>query len=516
MKSSKEKEKEKDKYKEKEKENSKLLELRNITKTFPGVKALDNVDFDLFAGECHALVGENGAGKSTLVKIIAGEYKQDTGEIYICGNKVNIQDTHHAQELGVAFVPQEFQLIPYLNGVENIFLGRLLRGRFGNVNWRLLKKKAQELLDSLEWKIDLSVSVKNLSVAEMQIIQIARAISMDARVFIFDEPTAMLGEKEIERLFDLMNLLKEKGIGIIYISHRLAEIFPICERVTILRDGKVIGTSDINKISIDEIIKMMLGRSLEESFPERNPSIGQEVLKVEKLSKRGVFKNISFKLREGEVLGIAGLIGAGKTELVCSIFGKLLYDEGEIFIRGKEVAIKSPDTAISYGIALIPDDRRNEGLIMSETVRENISITILEKLKRLLLIDRKAERKKVVEIVDRLDIRCASIEQKVGYLSGGNQQKVVLGKWLIANSDILIFDEPTKGIDVGAKRQFYQIINELSRSGKAIIVISQELEELIGLTHRILVLAKGKVVAELDTEKTDKNEIMKYAVGSFR
>ncbi len=499
----------------KNKESLKLLELKNITKTFPGVKALDNICFDLFAGECHALVGENGAGKSTLMKIIAGEYKQDTGQIYIDGNKVNIQDTHHAQKLGIAFVPQEFQLIPYLNGIENIFLGRLIRSKFGNVNWQLLKKKAQELLNSLDWDINLGVPVKNLSIAEMQIIQIARAISMDAKIFIFDEPTAMLGEKEIERLFKLLNLLKEKDFGIIYISHRLAEIFPICDRVTVLRDGKVIGTSDIKEIHMDEIIKMMLGRSFEESFPEKNQLIGQEVLRVQNLSKKGVFEDISFKLSEGEILGIAGLIGAGKTELVSSIFGKFPYDKGKIFIRGKEVIIKSPDIAISHGIALIPDDRRNEGLIMSENVRENISITILKRLKRLFIIDKKIEFKEVSKIVDHLDIRCTTIEQNVGYLSGGNQQKVVLGRWLIANSDILIFDEPTKGIDVGAKKQFYHIINELSRNGKAIIVISQELEELIGLTNRILVLAKGKIVAELATSMTNKNEVMKYAVGSL-
>ncbi len=492
-----------------------LLELVNIRKAFPGVQALDSVSFDLNPGEAHAVVGENGAGKSTMIKIVTGEYKKDSGDIFISGEQVSIRDTHHAQELGIAVVPQEFQLVPHLNGLENIFLGRLVRNKVGSVNWRSLKARAREIIRFLEWEINLSTPVRKLSVAEMQIIQISRALALDSRILILDEPTAMLGEKEIENLFRVIRILKNKGIGIIYISHRLAEIFPICERVTVLRDGKLIGTNFIEKIDLDTIIRMILGTSLEASYPAKNKKLGSKILEVKNLTKKGAFSNINFEVREGEVLGITGLIGAGKTELVTSIFGEMSFDEGEVTIHGTEMKIKSPADAIKENIGLIPDDRRNLGLILGKKIRENVSITILRSLKSLLFVNKKREKDKVKQVVSDLSIKCRSIEENVDYLSGGNQQKVVLAKWLIANSDILIFDEPTKGIDVGAKRQVYQLINDLSKNNKTIIVISMELEELIGLTHRILVMAKGEIVTELVTEKTSENEIMKYAVGGF-
>ncbi|KPJ85910.1 MAG: hypothetical protein AMS17_13805 [Spirochaetes bacterium DG_61] len=492
-----------------------LLELVNISKTFPGVQALDSVSFDLNAGEAHAVVGENGAGKSTMIKIVTGEYKKDSGDIFISGEQVSIRDTHHAQELGIAVVPQEFQLVPHLNGLENIFLGRLVRNKVGSVDWRSLKARAREIIRFLEWEINLSTPVRKLSVAEMQILQISRALALDSRILILDEPTAMLGEKEIENLFRVIRILKNKGIGIIYISHRLAEIFPICERVTVLRDGKLIGTNFVEKIDLDTIIRMILGTSLEASYPAKNKKLGSKILEVKNLTKKGSFSNINFEVREGEVLGITGLIGAGKTELVTSIFGEMLFDEGEVTIHGTEMKIKSPADAIKENIGLIPDDRRNLGLILGKKIRENVSITILRSLKSLLFVNKKREKDKVRRVVSDLSIKCRSIEENVDYLSGGNQQKVVLAKWLIANSDILIFDEPTKGIDVGAKRQVYQLINDLSQNNKTIIVISMELEELIGLTHRILVMAKGEIVTELVTDKTSENEIMKYAVGGF-
>jgi len=492
-----------------------LLELVNISKTFPGVQALDSVSFDLNAGEAHAVVGENGAGKSTMIKIVTGEYKKDSGDIFISGEQVSIRDTHHAQELGIAVVPQEFQLVPHLNGLENIFLGRLVRNKVGSVDWRSLKARAREIIRFLEWEINLSTPVRKLSVAEMQILQISRALALDSRILILDEPTAMLGEKEIENLFRVIRILKNKGIGIIYISHRLAEIFPICERVTVLRDGKLIGTNFVEKIDLDTIIRMILGTSLEASYPAKNKKLGSKILEVKNLTKKGSFSNINFEVREGEVLGITGLIGAGKTELVTSIFGEMLFDEGEVTSHGTEMKIKSPADAIKENIGLIPDDRRNLGLILGKKIRENVSITILRSLKSLLFVNKKREKDKVRRVVSDLSIKCRSIEENVDYLSGGNQQKVVLAKWLIANSDILIFDEPTKGIDVGAKRQVYQLINDLSQNNKTIIVISMELEELIGLTHRILVMAKGEIVTELVTDKTSENEIMKYAVGGF-
>lgn len=490
----------------------KLLELKQVDKSFSGVKVLDSVDFDLFTGECHSIVGANGAGKSTLMKIVIGEYKKDSGKIFINGNQIEINSPYHAQQLGISMVPQEFYIVPHLNGVENIFLGKLKKNDLSFVNWKYLKTKAKELIKLLGWEIDLNVPIKQLTVPETQVIQIARALSSDPKIIIFDEPTAMLGDKDIEGLFRVINILKQRGIGIVYISHRLAEIFSISERITVLRDGKVVHSGYTEDIEVEEVIELMLGKSLEESYPEKNENIGDPILEVVNLGKKGMVEDASLKLRKGEVLGIAGLIGAGKTSLVNLIFGKVPYDTGKIVVDNRETRIGSPSEAKKNRIALIPDDRRNEGLIMGKKVRENISITILDRLKKVFLINRKEEVVRTSQMVDSLNIKCSSVEQKIDFLSGGNQQKVVLAKWLLADSDIILFDEPTKGIDVGAKRQFYELINKLSREGKAIIVISQELEELIGLSHRILVMWKGKIVKEFNTNETNREEIMKYAI----
>lgn len=490
----------------------KLLELKQIGKAFSDVKVLDSVDFDLFAGECHSIVGANGAGKSTLMKIVIGEYKKDSGEIFINGNQIEINSPHHAKQLGISMVPQEFCVVPHLNGVENVFLGKLKKNDLGFVSWKYLKNKAKELIKLLGLEIDLSIPVKQLTVPEIQVIQIARALLSDPKIIIFDEPTAMLGDKDIEALFGVINTLKQRDIGIIYISHRLAEIFSISERVTVLRDGEVVHSAYTEDIEVEEVIELMLGKSLEESYPEKNENIGDPVLEVMNLGKKGIVENVSFKLRRGEVLGIAGLIGAGKTSLVSLMFGKVPYDSGKIVVNNREAKINSPSEAKKNRIALIPDDRRNEGLIMDKKIRENISITILDRLKKAFLINRKKEVVLANQMVGSLNIKCSSIEQKIDFLSGGNQQKVVLAKWLLADSDIILFDEPTKGIDVGAKRQFYELINELSKEGKAIIVISQELEELIGLSHKILIMWKGKAVKELNTDETNIDEIMRYAV----
>ncbi len=491
----------------------KVLQMTGIRKAFAGTVALDNVDFDLLAGECHALVGENGAGKSTLIKILCGAYSSDSGTILLEGKPVTIRDPHHAQRLGIAAVHQEFQLIPYLSGLENIFVGRLRRNRLGTVAWRDLRADAEEILRFLEWDADLMRPVREMSVAERQLVQIARAISLNVRTLILDEPTSMLGDREVERLFRVISILKGRGVGIIYISHRLGEVFRVCDRFTVLRDGKVVATDRVENATEQQLISLMLGRPLGESFPERNINLGPVVLEVRDLSAGDKFRGVSFELHRGEILGIAGLVGAGKTELAQAIFGNLPHDRGAVLVAGREARIDSPSVAIARKIAFIPDDRRNLGLVMGKPIRVNASMVILKTLRRLFFIDRWRENATVAKIVGELDVRHTSIEQLVDYLSGGNQQKVVLAKWLVADSDIFIFDEPTKGIDVGAKREFYRIISDLAKAGKAVILISPELDELMGLTHRLLVMANGRVVATLTTADTSRDEVMKYAIG---
>lgn len=491
----------------------KVLEMTGIGKAFAGTVALDNVDFDLFEGECHALVGENGAGKSTLIKILCGAYSSDSGTILLDGKPVTIRDPHHAQQLGISAVHQEFQLIPYLSGLENIFIGRLRRNRLGTVAWKELRADAEEILRFLEWDADLMRPVREMSVAERQLIQIARAISLNVRTLILDEPTAMLGDREVERLFRVISILKSRGVGIIYISHRLGEVFRVCDRFTVLRDGKVVATDWVKNATEAQLIGLMLGRSLGESFPERNVNLGPVVLEVRDLSAGERFSGVSFELHQGEILGIAGLVGAGKTELAQAIFGNLPHDRGAVLVAGKDARIDSPSVAIARKLAFIPDDRRNLGLIMGKPIRVNASMVILKTFRRLFFIDRGREKATVGKIIRELDVRHTSLEQKVDYLSGGNQQKVVLAKWLIADSDIFIFDEPTKGIDVGAKREFYRIISDLAKAGKAVILISPELDELMGLTHRLIVMANGRVVATLTTANTSRDEVMRYAIG---
>ena len=491
-----------------------LLEVKNCSKSFPGVQALDDVDFKLFPGHCTALVGENGAGKSTLIKIIDGAYQKDMGEIYINGVKVDIKDTKHAQHFGISVVHQELQLIPELNGIENIFLGKCEYRKFHLINWRKLNKKAKEILELLNYGIDLKIPVKFLRTPERQIIQLARALSSDTKILILDELTAMLQEKEIERIYKIIKLLKSRNIGIIYISHRLNEVFDICDRYTVLCDGKLVNSGDVKDINKDKLIEMMIGRTLSKVFPGLNKDIGETTLEIKNLTSKA-YTNINLSVNKGEVVGIAGLVGAGKTELVNSFFGNYKYNSGEIRINRKLIKIDSPVKAIKNSIGLMPDERKRLGLIIDFSITNNVTLPSIRRYKKVLNIfmDKNREKIDTKEYIKSLNISCYSPSQRVVNLSGGNQQKVVLGKWLLKDSNILIFDEPTRGIDVGTKVEIYKIINNLSKKGNSIVIVSAEIEELIGLCHKIYIIFEGKLRGVVSGKNKTQENIIHYIVG---
>ena len=487
--------------------------MEHITKRFPGVLALDDVHFDLNAGEVHVLLGENGAGKSTLMKILSGAYKKDEGKIFIDGNPREIESPRHAQELGVGIIYQEFNLNPFLSVAENIFQGREPTLFPGVIDWKRLYDDAQEILDDLKVSIDAKDEVRNLGVAMQQMVEVAKALSLDARILIMDEPTAALSRHEIEQLFRIIRQLKERGVGIIYISHRLEEIFEIGDRVTVLRDGKYVDTRPAEGLSRDEVVHMMVNRDLDEQIPKEETRFGAEVLRVENLSVNERLHDISFSLREGEILGIAGLMGAGRTRLAKAIFGAEKLSGGKIFIAGKQVKINSPRDAINAGIGLVTEDRKDEGLVLARSVKENISLPNIDQFLNMGVLDFQKENRTVDRYIDKLDIKTPGINQKVVYLSGGNQQKVVLSKWLCSHARIFIFDEPTRGIDVGAKKEIYQLMNDLTAEGDAIIMISSEMPEILGMSDTILVMRNGRVMGILSGEDVTQQKIMKYALG---
>ena len=488
-----------------------VVQMQGITKEFPGVVALNGVDFNLKRGEVHALVGENGAGKSTLIKILSGAYEMDRGEIRINGQKVNISSPRHSQELGISVIYQEFNLVPYLSVAENIFLGRESMSNGVFINNKENRAKAQELLDRLELEISIDDTVADLGVAQQQMVEVAKALSMQASIIVMDEPTSALGNREIEQLFRTIEKMKSEGISIIYISHRLEELWQIADRVTVLRDGQFITTSDMETMDKDQLIKYMVGRDLTEQFPERNVSLGEEILRVENLSKKGVLENISFNLRKGEVVGFAGLVGSGRTELMRCLFGADRFEQGKIYLEGREIEIKSPRDAIGHGIGFITEDRQRQGLMLVRPVKENITVTALDRVISNLLIDHSEERRIAEDLVDKLRIRTPGLEQEVRYLSGGNQQKVVISKWLLEKAKILIFDEPTRGIDVGAKKEVYSLINELVGQGVGVIMVSSELPEILGMSDRIYVMSEGRITGELGSQEATQEKILQYA-----
>ena len=491
-----------------------ILKMESIRKTFPGVTALDNVDFELRKGEAHVLLGENGAGKSTLVKILSGAYQMTSGKISLSGESILIKSPRYAQELGISIIYQELNLIPYLSAAENIFLGREILKRTGLIDKKAILYTAQKILNDLGVKINAGSLVKNLGIAKQQMIEVAKALSLDAKILIMDEPTSALSENEIKQLFHTIRQLKEKGVSIIFISHRLEELFEIGDRVTVLRDAKNVGTRNISETNKSELILMMVNRQLKEQFPKQKSEIGEELLRVERLTRKGTLRNISFSLYRGEILGISGLLGSGRTELARAIFGADKIDSGEIYIRGVKQNISSPRDAINLGLGFLTEDRKSQGLILIMSLKENISLPNLNAFSKFGLVHKKIEEDAAASFVNDLRIKTTSLNQKVIYLSGGNQQKVVFAKWLCSKADIFIFDEPTRGIDVGSKVEIYQLMNQLTAEGAAIIMISSELPEILGMSDRILVMHQNGIAGEFTSDEASQEKIMRCALGA--
>ncbi len=491
-----------------------VIEMKDISKSFSGNKVLENVEFQLLPGEVHALMGENGAGKSTLMKILTGIYERDAGTVLVKGQEVHFKNPKEAEQAGIAVIHQELNIIPYLTVYENMFLGKELTvGRFGITKDKEMKKKTKEYLNRLGIDIDPNMEAGNLSVGQQQMIEIARAVAANTEVLIMDEPTAALTDREIEALFKVISSSKEQGVGIVYISHRMEEIFQICDRISVLRDGQFIDVKAIKDTNFDEIVKLMVGRQLGERFPERDSSTGLEKFRVENLTSKGSFENISFSVHQGEIVGVAGLMGAGRTEIMQAVFGYRPLHGGKIFIDGQEVSIKSPYDAIHEGIAFVTEDRKSQGLILDLSVRENISITNLAKISNKSLISTQKEVSLVDEMIEKLRVKTSGRELSVKSLSGGNQQKIVIGKWLGINPKILILDEPTRGVDVGAKKEIYQLMNDLTKQGVSIIMVSSELPEILGMSDRILVIHEGKLSAILNKNEANQEIIMQSATG---
>jgi ABC-type sugar transport system ATPase subunit len=496
-------------------EKSPLIEIKNCTMEFPGVKALNNVNFTLLPGECHGLVGENGAGKSTLSKCIIGENHMTKGDLFVDGRKIKIPaySIRESQELGIAIVHQEFQLMNDMSGLENIFIGHY-KTKMGFVNWRALNKNVRELMDFLQCEVNLNIPVKYLRTAEKQLVQLAKAALSDPKVLILDELTAVLQEKDIRNIFRIIKILKERGMGIIYISHRLDEIFECCDTYTVLCDGRYVNSGNVADITKPELIKMIIGRELTQVYPPMNDKFGDVMLEVKGLSSPEAFRDINLSVRAGEVIGLAGLLGAGKTELIHALFGNHKITKGKIFIKGKEVRINNPRQAIRLGLGLIPDERRMLGLDMLFDIKDNTTLPSMGKFRKFKIFqDHKAEAKAAFEINEKMDLRYHSLWQNVAKLSGGNQQKIVIAKWVLQNSEIFLLDEPTRGIDIGAKFEIYTLINELTKQGKSVILVSPELEELIGLCSRIYIMFEGAIMDTVEGERKTQEVIISSLLG---
>ncbi|MFQ5706176.1 MAG: sugar ABC transporter ATP-binding protein [bacterium] len=489
-----------------------VLKMHQIRKTFPGVVALDGVEFELKRGEVHVLLGENGAGKSTLMKILSGAYQKSSGEIFLNGRNVSIRSPKHARALGIATIYQEYNLIPHLSVAENIFLGREPTVLPGVIDQKTIVRQAQRVLRELGVNVGINRRVHDLGVAQQQMVEIAKAISQRAQIFIMDEPTAALTDLEIEGLFSTVRKLKRQGVSIVYISHRIEELFEIGDRVTVLRDGQYIGTRDTQTVSKSELITMMVNREITELFPKQKAVVSKEVLRVEDLNKKGALYHISFSLFQGEILGIAGLLGSGRTELARAIFGVDPIDSGTIWIKNSEARLCSPRIAINAGMGFLTEDRRSQGLIGVLSVQENICLTSLGQFSRFGIVRPKEAYAAANQFVKELRIKTPSLYQKVMYLSGGNQQKVVLSKWLCSQAEIFIFDEPTLGIDVGAKVEIYKLMNDLTAAGTAIVMISSELPEILGMSDRILVMNEGRISGELTAAEATQEKILHYAL----
>jgi len=488
-----------------------LLVMTGINKYFPGVYAVQNVDFDLRKGEIHALVGENGAGKSTLMKVLAGVHPPEAGEIQIQGKSIKVDSPAIARSSGVVMVHQELKLANALTVAENIFLGSVPTNRYGLVDWKLLKKKAVDALAVLNIKMDVDRKVCDLTVAEMQLVEIAKALVLNAKIIIMDEPSAVLTPFELRQLYIVLREQRDRGVSIIYISHRLEEIFELADRVTVMKDGAKVAVLDVVSTNKWEIVKLMVGRELGKHYPKRTHKIGEPVLELKNVTRKGKVENISLTLHCGEILGIAGLIGAGRSELANIIFGAEPLDSGQIMIRGETTKIASPQDAMRKGLGFVTEDRRQTGLFAIMTVRENITIANLQKFTRRGFLDLKREYEIAKDFINRIRIITPSSDQQVQNLSGGNQQRVLLSKWINTDSKIFLIDEPTRGIDVGSKEELYVLMNELVANGAAILMISSELPEILGMSDRILVMNHGHLTAEFDITEATEVKIMECA-----
>lgn len=504
-------------------EHTALLRMEGISKFFPGVQALQGVHLEVYPGECLALVGENGAGKSTLMKILSGVYLPDEGHLELDGSPVRLSTPHQAQELGISIIYQEFNLMPNLTVMENVYIGRE-PDRAGFVRRQVMERQTRELLDQLGVRLRPDAVVRDLSVADQQMVEIAKALSTNARLVIMDEPTSALSETEVTALLQLVRQLKARGLGIIFITHRLDEVFQICDRITVLRDGQNVGEAPMDEVDPDWIVRMMVGRELGDLFQKEAAAVAVDAapaLEVRGLSRTGsvrdssaiVLEDVHLTVRSGEIVGLAGLVGSGRTEVVRAIFGADPYDRGEILIDGTPVQIRSPRDAIRHGIGLVPEDRKAQALVLDLTVRENISLARLGRLVRAGFVRFRRERQLARELVERLHIRTPSLEQQVVNLSGGNQQKVVIAKWLALRPRVLILDEPTRGIDIGAKAEVHHLMSELASQGVAILMISSELPEVLGMSDRVVVMRQGRIAGELSRDEATQERIMGLATG---
>lgn len=494
------------------------LDMKQISIEFPGVKALSEVDFSVRSGTAHALVGANGAGKSTLMKVLSGAHVHYSGDIFLNGKVQDIRSPKSAQEAGIQIVYQEVDtaLIPYLTVAENVMLNETVQnmGKKQIINWHELHRKATAILDDMNIRVSSKKLVRDLTLAEKQMVLIARAVSTECQFLILDEPTAPLSHTETTELFRIVNGLKQRGVGIIFISHRLPEIFGICEDITIMRNGESVTSRKITDINQNEVIEQMLGKSMEEQFPTVNAEVGNVIFEVNGLSDGDKVKNVSLQVKSGEIVGLAGLVGAGKTELCKTLFGHTSITTGEVVLNGRKLSLKTPHHAVKCGLALVPEERRKEGVLVQESVTTNLTAASVGKFtKAFSIVNRQAEKKKAKELIATLGIKTPTEEAKVENLSGGNQQKVAIGKWLMADANVYIFDEPTKGVDVGAKKDIFELIAKLAENGKAIIYASSELSEIMGITNRTYVLYDGRMVKELETNKTNEEELLFYSTG---
>ncbi len=490
------------------------IEMKGINKSFGSNQVLKDAGFLLKDGEVHALMGENGAGKSTLMKILTGVYTRDAGTVLVDGKEVVYKSPQEAEKAGIVFIYQELNVLFDLTVEENLFMGKEITKGFGICDKKAMRKKAQEVMDKMGVNIPINAVMSDLSVGQQQMVEICKALMVDAKVLIMDEPTAALTQSETEGLFKLIKSLREKGVSIVYISHRMEEIFELCDRITILRDGTYVGTENIKDITMDDVVRMMIGREIGERYPKRDGvKIGDEVLCVENLCKGKTFQNVNFRVHAGEVLGVSGLMGAGRTEIMHAIFGNLPYDSGRVLINGEAVQIKSARDAINAGIGFITEDRKTEGLLLEKSIAENIELANLGKVSDKSVLSKKKGAALVKKGIDEFHIKCFGPQHECNNLSGGNQQKVVIAKWVYTDPKVLILDEPTRGVDIGAKKEIYSVINDLAAKGVAIIMVSSELPEVLGMSDRIMVVHEGKVTGIINAAEADQEKVMTLATG---